>query len=99
MNKKELAQQTYIDILYNFQCCIASKTIELKNLDEVGSDCYEEKFLDILKLTLIFKSLLCKDINSPECYTQEEIIKLLEILKFECNNCCSDIKGLKKQLL
>ncbi len=75
------------------------KTIELKNLDEVGSDCYEEKFLDILKLTLIFKSLLCKDINSPECYTQEEIIKLLEILKFECNNCCSDIKGLKKQLL
>ena len=88
-------QQKYVDILYEFQCCIASKAEKLNELDEIGNDCYEEKFAELATIIMVFETLLCENIEEPVCLTEEEILNMLSYLKKVCQNCCTDIKGLK----
>lgn len=90
--------QEYTDILFEFQCCMATKAQELNSLDEIGNNCYSENFLELTELTLIFETLLCQNIEDPECLTKEEIITMLEYLKTKCNNCCIDIRKFKNLL-
>lgn len=91
-------RQEYIDILFEFQCCIATKAQELNSLDEIGNDCYSDGFLELIELTLIFETLLCQDIENLECLDKNDIILLLNALKTKCRNCCSDLRKFKKLL-
>lgn len=91
-------RQEYIDILFEFQCCIATKAQELNSLDEIGNDCYSDNFLTLAEITLIFETLLCQNIEDLECLTKEDIISLMNTLKTKCKNCCTDIRKFKKLL-
>ena len=91
-------KQEYIDILFEFQCCIATKAQELNSLDEIGDDCYSDKFLELAEISLYFKTLLCQDIENLECLTKDDIIILLNKLKTKCKDCCTDIRTFKKLL-
>lgn len=91
-------QQKYIDFLFEFQCCLADKTIELNHEDEIGSDCYIKDLSEATEISLILDALLCEDIDNPTCLTEDEILKMINYLKTKCNNCCLNIKDLKKLL-
>jgi len=91
-------RQEYIDILFEFQCCIATKAQELNDLDEIGNDCYSDKFLELAEISLVFETLLCQNIEELECLDKDDIVTLLNFLKTKCKNCCTDIRKFKKLL-
>ena len=91
-------KQEYIDTLYEFQCCIATKAQELNSLDEIGNECYSDNFTNLAEVYLIFETLLCQDIENLECLTKQNILDMLAFLKTKCSNCCVDLRKFKTLL-
>lgn len=88
-----IRKQTYIDTLFEYQCCIATLVEEMKDLEQIGSNCAEEEFQKIAEVNLMLETLLCWDSTTTNnCLTEDEIKAILMYLKRLCKNCCTDDK-------
>lgn len=93
-----LLKQEYVDILFELQCCFATKAISINNSSEIGNACEDETFTELVEIYLLLETLLCQDIYNENCLKQDDILFLLNYLKTKCDNCCIDFKKLKKLL-
>jgi len=92
-------QQDYIDILYKFQCCLASLGLDLDKMESIGEEdkCINKLSSKINLLIIILRTLKRQKLleNGDEellcetnCLTTEQIKILLNKLKTECKECC-----------
>lgn len=95
-------QQKYINILYNFQCCLANLGLELDKMESIGEDekCINRLSNKINILILILRTLkrqvILQDDETEKafcktnCLSIEQVKTLLNKLKEECKECCMD---------
>lgn len=94
-------QQQYIDLLYNFQCCLANFGLDLDSMESMGeNDNCIDKLSSKINISLIIlktlkRQILLENTCDSYCLTFEQIQILIEKLKNNCNDCCSDISFLE----
>ncbi len=94
-------QQQYINLLYTFQCCLTNLGLDLNNMESINDDdnCISNLSSKINISLIILKTLkrqiLLEDTCNTYCLTFEQIQILIEKLKNNCNDCCSDISFLE----
>lgn len=88
-------QQEYIDILFQLQCCLATKTNELIDLENIGASCSEKESDKINELTMYLRTLKRQDIENLDCLTLDEIKSILNKANEYCQYCCLQINKLK----
>lgn len=94
-------QQQYIDLLYKFQCCLANLGLDLDSMESIGeSDKCINKLSSKINISLIILKTLKRQVILEEtcdtyCLTFEQIQNLVETLRKNCNDCCSDVSFLE----
>lgn len=88
-------QQEYIDILFQLQCCLATKTSELIDLENIGSSCSQEESDKINELVMYLRTLKRQNIEDLDCLTLAEIKNILNKANDYCQECCLQINKLK----
>lgn len=94
-------QQQYIDLLYNFQCCLSNLGLDLDEMESIGenNNCINKLSskinISIIILKILKRQILLEETCNTYCLTFEQIQILIEKLKNNCNDCYSDINFLK----
>lgn len=94
-------QQQYIDLLYGFQCCLANLGLDLDNLESIGENekCINKLSskinISIIILKTLKRQVLLEETCNTYCLTFKQIQILIEKLKDNCKDCCSDISFLE----
>jgi hypothetical protein len=90
-----MTTQSLTDVGFTFQCCMASKLDELIKKEYISNICIKE--LDRLKeMNMYFKALkseIYRRKNEEEInqIKDSKVVKLINILKIYCNECCINI--------